>query len=218
MTTATKPGPNPGPKPEGRVQRRQKRNRRALIDAARHIMSDKGVDATTMLEVAEQADVAAGTVYNYFKSKEDLAFAVLEELMHDLAIRIEKVTQTFDDPAQVYAFGIRNVIDTATGDMRWQQLLNHSEVIAEAMFIQMGPFAIRDLKQATEAGRFNVTDPDLTWRMACHAILGVALNVTQGRLPADCAQDTVINLLCMTGIGRDEAIDLANRERPPLPH
>ena len=87
--------------PEGRVARRQRRNREALIDAARTIMTDKGVDAATMLEIAQRADVGAGTVYNYFKSKDDLAIAVLETLMHDLALKIQAVTDTFDDPAQV---------------------------------------------------------------------------------------------------------------------
>lgn len=205
------------PKSEGRVARRQKRNRRALIDSARRIMSQKGIDAATMLEIAEQADVGAGTVYNYFKSKEDLAIAVLEELMHELALTIEQVTNAFADPAQVYAFGIRTVIDTATGDMRWRQLLYRSEVIANAMFRQMGPFAIRDLERATHAGRFKVADAALTWKMATHAIVGVALAVTNDELPETVVDETVVRLLCMTGIGRDEAVDLANRERPALP-
>lgn len=204
-------------KSEGRVARRQKRNRRALIDSARRIMSQKGIDAATMLEIAEQADVGAGTVYNYFKSKEDLAIAVLEELMHELALKIEQVTNAFADPAQVYAFGIRTVIDTATGDMRWRQLLYRSEVIANAMFRQMGPFAIRDLERASNAGRFKVDDATLTWKMATHAIVGVALAVTNDELPGSVVDETVVRLLCMTGIGRDEALDLANRERPALP-
>ncbi|MCB1334836.1 MAG: TetR/AcrR family transcriptional regulator [Roseivivax sp.] len=204
-------------KTEGRVARRRRRNHRALIDAARWIMSQKGIDAATMLEIAERADVGAGTVYNYFKSKEDLAIAVLEELMHELALKIEKVTDTFSDPAQVYAFGIRTVIDTATGDLRWRQLLYRSEVIANAMFHQMGPFAIRDLERATLAGRFKVDDATLTWKMATHAIVGVALAVTNDELPDSVVDETVVRLLCMTGIGREEAVDLARRERPALP-
>lgn len=201
----------------GRVARRQARNRRALIEAGRRIMSAKGIDAATMLEIAEAADVGAGTVYNYFRSKEDLALAVLEELMHELALQIEAVTDTFTDPAQVYAFGIRTVIETATSDQRWRELLHRSEVIANAMVNKMGPFAIRDLKRATEAGRFRVVDAQLTWRMAAHAIMGVALSVTQGTLPRSVLDETVISLLCMTGLARDEAIDLATRERPSLP-
>lgn len=162
--------------------------------------------------------MAAGTVYNYFKSKDDLALAVLENLMYDLALRIEQITDTFEDPAQVYAYdGIRSVIDTATGDVRWRELLHRSEVIATAMVRQMGPFAIHDMEVATQAGRFKVDDAALTWRMACHVIVGVALAVTQNDLPETVVDETVVRLLCMPGTGRSEAIELAKRERPPLP-
>lgn len=202
--------------PEGRVARRQRRNREALIQAARQIMSEKGVDGATMLEIAEAADVGAGTVYNYFKSKDELAIAVLEEMMHDLAQRIEKVTDTFDDPAQVYAYGIRMVLETATQDVRWAQLLNRSEVIADATFRRMGPFAIRDMQNATAAGRFHVRDAELLWRLATHAIVGVSLAITTGKLPASAIDETVVGLLCMTGMGDAGAREIASRPRPAL--
>ena len=201
----------------GRVARRRQRNHEALIAAGQAVMAEKGIDAATMQEIADRADVGAGTVYSYFKSKDDLAIAVLERLMHNLAIRIEKVTDTFEDSGQVYAFGVRTVIDTATGDVRWKQLLNRSEVIADAMFRMMGPFAIRDLKNATMAGRFKVDDAVLTWKMATYAIVGVALAVTSDELPLTVIDETVIRLLCMTGIGREDAIELAMRHRPSLP-
>jgi AcrR family transcriptional regulator len=205
-----------GPHDEGRVARRQRRNRAALIAAAREVMSDKGVDAATMLEIAERADVGAGTVYNYFKSKDELAIAVLETLMHDLGVRIEAVTNTFDDPAQVYAYGIRTVLDTATQDDRWKQLLNRSEVIADAMFRVMGPFAVRDLRLASQAGRFEVGNPELVWRLTTHALIGAALAMSKGQLPASSTEQIIARLLCMTGIGTNAAVELASRNRPPL--
>lgn len=202
---------------KGRVAKRQERNREALVVAGYRVMSEKGIDAATMQEIADLADVGAGTVYSYFKSKDELAIAVMERVMRNLALRIEAVTDTFEDPAQVYAFGIRTVIEAATGDLRWKQLLNRSEVIANAMFTCMGPFAIRDLENATKAGRFKVADARLTWKMAAHAIVGVSLAVTQGGLPETVKDETVVRLLCMTGIGEAEAINLANRPRPALP-
>lgn len=205
-----------GPPDEGRVARRQRRNRAALIAAAREVMSEKGVDAATMLEIAERADVGAGTVYNYFKSKDELAIAVLETLMHDLGVRIEAVTDTFDDPARVYAYGIRTVLDTATQDDRWKQLLNRSEVIADAMFRVMGHFAVRDLRLASQAGRFEVGNPELVWRLTTHALIGAALAMSKGQLPASSTEQIIARLLCMTGIGSNAAVELASRNRPPL--
>jgi AcrR family transcriptional regulator len=202
--------------PEGRVARRQRRNREALIDAARAIMTDKGVDAATMLEIAQHADVGAGTVYNYFKSKDDLAIAVLETLMHELALKIQAVTDTFDDPAQVYAYGIRTVLDTAITNIHWAQMLNRAEVIADALFRVMGPFAIRDLRLASQAGRFEVSNADLVWRLTSHALIGAGLAITSGHLPASAADQVIVRLLCMTGIGSNAAVELAARPRPAL--
>ena len=119
---------------ETRVDRRKRRNREALIQAGYEVMAQKGIDAATMSEIAELADVGAGTVYNYFASKDELAMAVMEQVMDRLAQRIEAVTNSFSDPAQVYAFGIRNVMKAAISDQRWRWLLRRSEVIAEAMY------------------------------------------------------------------------------------
>ena len=204
-------------KTKGRVAQRQERNREALVLAGYKVMSKKGIDSATMQEIAELADVGAGTVYSYFKSKDELAIAVLERAMLNLALRIEAVTDDFADPAQVYAFGIRMVIEAATTDLRWKQLLYRSEVIANAMFNAMGPFAIRDLEKATRAGRFKVADARLTFNMAAHAIVGISLAITQGTFADGVKDEAVVRLLCMTGIGEAEAKALADRPRPPLP-
>lgn len=199
---------------EGRVARRQRRNREALIKAAGTIMSEKGIDAATMLEIAELADVGAGTVYNYFKSKDELAIAVLEEMMHELALRIERATAGLADPAAVYAFGIRTVLEAATTDISWKEMLYRSEVIADALFRRMGPFAIRDLRNGIGAGVFRVSDPDLVWHLTAHAIVGASLAITTDRLSASVKEEIVIRLLCLTGIGIDAATELAARPRP----
>lgn len=102
-----------------------------------------------MLEIAELADVGAGTVYNYFKSKDELAIAVLEEMMHDLALQIEKATAA-----------------------------------------------------------------ELVWHLSAHAIVGVSLAITTERLPPSVKDETIVRLLCMTGIGVDAATELAARPKP----
>jgi hypothetical protein len=50
-----------------------------------------------------------------------------------------------------------------------------SEVIADAMYRVMGPYAIRDIRNAVVAGRYRTEDPDLAWRMATDAIVGFSL-------------------------------------------
>ena len=201
---------------KGRVALRQERNREALVRAGYVVMSEKGIDAATMQEIAELADVGAGTVYSYFRSKEELAISVIERVMHDLAVRIAEVGASFADPAQVYAYGVRTVIDAATGDLRWRQLLNRPEVIAEAMFRCHGPFAIRDLENAARAGRFALSDARLTFKLACYAIVGVSVAIVKGEMSPEAIEPAAVRLLCMAGLGEAEAVELARRPRPPL--
>ncbi|MFN3657359.1 MAG: TetR/AcrR family transcriptional regulator [Pseudolabrys sp.] len=202
---------------ETRSDRRKRRNRQLLIEAGHRVMAQKGIDAATMVEISELADVGTGTVYNYFASKDDLAMAVMELVMHRLAERIEAVTDTFADPAQVYAFGIRNVMKAATTDHRWRWLLRRSEVIAAAMYQVLGPYAIRDIKNAVAAGRYRAEDPELAWRLATHAIVGFSLAVCDNKIAPDKIDESVVNLLGMVGVPREEAWELARRPSPELP-
>lgn len=202
---------------ETRSERRKRRNRQVLIDAGYRVMAEKGIDAATMLEISELADVGAGTVYNYFNSKDELAMAIMEQVMRRLAERIEAVTDTFTDPAQVYAFGVRNVMKAATTDRRWGWLLRRSEVIAGAMFKVMGPYAIRDIRNAVKAGRYRTNDPELAWRMATHAIVGFSLAVCDQKIQIDKMDDAVVNLLGMLGVSPEEAWEIALRPCPELP-
>ena len=122
--------------------------------------------------------------------------------------------------SDIYAFELRVIgggYQFFTMDLRWKQLLYRSEVIANAMFNAMGPFAIRDLEKATRAGRFKVADARLTFNMAAHAIVGISLAITQGTFADGVKDEAVVRLLCMTGIGEAEAKALADRPRPPLP-
>jgi hypothetical protein len=80
----------------------------------------------------------------------------------------------------------------------------------------MGPFAIRDMQNATAAGRFHVRDAELLWRLATHAIVGVSLAITTGKLPASTIEETVVGLLCMTGMGDAGAREIVGRPRPAL--
>jgi AcrR family transcriptional regulator len=180
-------------------------------------MAKKGIDAATMSEIAERADVGAGTVYNYFASKDELAMCVMELVMDRLAQRIEAVTNSFTDAAQVYAFGIRNVMKAATTDERWRWLLRRSEVIAGAMYRVMGPYAIRDIRNAVAAGRYRVEDPELAWRQATHAIVGFSLAVCDKNVLPGKMDEAVVNLLGMVGVSREEAWEIARRPCPELP-
>jgi AcrR family transcriptional regulator len=77
----------------GRRQRRRDRTRAALMDAALHLFSERGYDATTIEEITERADVAPRTFFSYFSSKEEVLFGEhperREALIDELRQRLE---------------------------------------------------------------------------------------------------------------------------------
>jgi AcrR family transcriptional regulator len=52
--------------------------RTRLVGSARELMHRSGVEGTTLAEVAESADVPAGNVYYYFKTKDELVQAAID--------------------------------------------------------------------------------------------------------------------------------------------
>lgn len=200
-----------------RARRRRQRNKEIVLRAASAVMAEKGIDASTVQEIADRADVSLGTVYNYFESKDKLAVAVMERVMERLAQRIKAVTDTFEDPAHIYPFGCYNVILTATTDQRWRWLLRRSEVISEAMFRVMGRYAMYDIKLAVEAGRFQVQDIALAWRQTVWGLVGISLAICDGILKPDSVDEALVNILGLVGVSRQEAWEIIQRPRPPLP-
>jgi len=64
---------------EGLRQRKKRAARDAIAATARRLFAEHGFDAVTVAEVATAAEVSEKTVFNYFPTKEDLAFAGREE-------------------------------------------------------------------------------------------------------------------------------------------
>lgn len=62
-----------------RKEREKEKRREDILNAAEAVFFSKGFENTKMEEVAEKAEVSKGTVYLYFKSKEDLQFGVLQK-------------------------------------------------------------------------------------------------------------------------------------------
>ena len=68
-----------GAPPEGLRERKKRAARQTIVATARRLFAERGYDAVTVAEIAAAADVSQKTVFNYFATKEELAFAGREE-------------------------------------------------------------------------------------------------------------------------------------------
>jgi AcrR family transcriptional regulator len=74
---------------DGALARSQAARRRRVLDATLRLAADGGFDAVQMRDVAAAADVALGTVYRYFSSKERLLLEAMAEQQADLRRYLE---------------------------------------------------------------------------------------------------------------------------------
>jgi AcrR family transcriptional regulator len=63
------------------------KNRRVLLDTARRLFSQRGVEAVCMSLIAEEAGVGKGTLYRHFTNKTELCQALLDDDQRELQER-----------------------------------------------------------------------------------------------------------------------------------
>jgi AcrR family transcriptional regulator len=70
------------PKPAtSRGERRKERTAAAILDAGEHLFLGRGFSATTMEDLSEQADVAIGSIYAHFGSKEGVYAGLIDRAL-----------------------------------------------------------------------------------------------------------------------------------------
>jgi AcrR family transcriptional regulator len=84
-----------------RKQRERERRRQQIIVAAKRVFSEKGFSKTTMEDIAREAELSPGTLYLYFKNKDELYASLSLRILQYLNIRLEDVKKEKDtDPGK----------------------------------------------------------------------------------------------------------------------
>ena len=115
-----KPEPKVAP---GRNERRKARTRSALLAAGQRLFGQRGFDATTVAEIAEAADVAIGSFYNYFDTKDELLAALLHETLLAQLGRMQARRAGIQDPAEAISVAHRHFVRLAWEEPDWARLL-----------------------------------------------------------------------------------------------
>jgi uroporphyrinogen-III synthase len=76
--------------PETRKENSKQLKKKKIIESASILFSRKGYHEVMMEEVAKLASIAKGTVYNYFFSKEELYFSIMQGRMEKLILSLKE--------------------------------------------------------------------------------------------------------------------------------
>ena len=83
-----------------RREREIKERREAILDAARDVFFAKSLHSATVDDVAAQAQIAKGTVYLYFSSKEELVAGLF---LRGLGLLVETLGRAYEEGADLTA-------------------------------------------------------------------------------------------------------------------
>jgi len=87
-----------------KLSRREREKRRHLFDilkAAEDLFSERGYNNVSVQEIADRAEFAVGTIYSYFKNKEDLYNTMLRESGNAYFSRILPLLDQKGDPCEI---------------------------------------------------------------------------------------------------------------------
>jgi AcrR family transcriptional regulator len=79
-----------------RKERERERRRQQIIVAAKRVFADKGFSKATMEDIAREAELSPGTLYLYFKNKDELYASLSLRILQYLNIRLEHVSDEKD--------------------------------------------------------------------------------------------------------------------------
>lgn len=71
---------------------------------ARELFTQNGYHHTTLDEIARHAEFGKGTIYNYFPSKEELFFGIIERLTEELIVLAQECSRAGDARTQLGAY------------------------------------------------------------------------------------------------------------------
>jgi len=198
-----------------RTARRQARTRADLIRAAREIITERGLEGLRVSDVTQRADVAFGTFYNQFKTKDDIVEAVVAETIVGLANSIAD-SPAFADPAEAHVASTLAIVRIAHQEPDLARLLvNLSQ--AEARFERIiRPQADALLQRGVSDGIFAIEDLETTLTMSMAAAFEVIHGIVVGRLNDRADLTCAEMLLRMAGVPPRRAARYVRAAGPPF--
>lgn len=153
-----------------------------ILEAALLVFSRRGFNGATIPEIAREAGVAVGTIYNYYRNKRDLLVAITGKYIIEPFTRIINSQIAGGDAAYITALIENRLSFGAEGLARFLPLLmevqrddelrrRYTEQVLQPVMGMMG----KHVASRAEAGAFRDVNPSLVTRMVGGMVIGFLL-------------------------------------------
>jgi AcrR family transcriptional regulator len=187
------------------LRERYERRRSEVVDAAARVFAQRGFHATSMQDLTDATGLAAGGLYHYIGSKDQLLVAICDELMVPLLSRARELVAEHRAPEDELRGLVRMWVEHVEGHRAHMLVFQQERHVLEHESQWRAVRASRKefeqlldgvLRRGEEAGAFRFADR----RLALLALLGMVNHTPQwfrarGRLTAEQVADGFVDLL-----------------------
>ena len=166
------------------------KTRQRLVEVARDLFAHKGLEATTMNDIALASGRGRRTLYTYFRNKEEIYYAVIEEELDRLSEKMDAVAQMDTEPEQklmtlVYSH-LSNIRDTVArnGTLRAEFFRNiwMVEKVRKTFDMEERRILQQVLQEGVEKKRFHVPHIGLLADIIHYSVKGLEVPYIYDRL------------------------------------
>ncbi len=118
-------------------------------------MSERGINATSVSEIAAAADLANGTFYLYYKDKSEIVSTICRAVTLAMHNEMDSTRVSLDDGAARVAFGTQQFIEIAAAEPIWGRLLVSAFTEFEAIKDDISRYMRLDVALGIKQRRFS---------------------------------------------------------------
>ena len=166
------------------------KTRAKLVDVARQLFAKKGVDDTTMNDIAVASKKGRRTLYTYFKSKEDIYMAVVESELEMLSDAMEQVAKKDITPDEKILKLIETHLDSIkmvvyrNGTLRAGFFRNiwRVEAVRKNFYAKEIKLFKQVLAEGKDKGIFDIDNVDIIADIVHYCIKGIEVPYIRGQI------------------------------------
>lgn len=216
MARQTEPaGADEGGEELTRGHKKKARTRQLLIEAALRIYARKGPGELALNELAEEAGVSNGTVYNYFRTREEVLTAVGLELADQLSHRVAGASMGVSNGAERLAIGVRTFLRRAQEDVEWARALLGVVHYGEGMRTALAAYVRGDLDIGRLQGDFHYASEGLAMALVVGATTAAITTIVDGMHDEQVDSIVAEMVLLALGLPARKAARIARLPMPP---
>lgn len=159
----------------------KKEKRGEILDAAIRVLARKGINAATVADIADAADVGKGTIYEYFRSKDEILITSFKHFMEKTELHIARRQVRITDPLEKLLAYFEGWKDMLEGEF-----LDYMEIVLD--------FWAESIRRNQEIPGMNLADLYREYRQVVQGLMDEC--VAAGRLRS---HDTLVSASILLG-------------------